>query len=294
MDPNKWTRAEWARFGLLFLEALAFGIFLVSAILTIVELLTLDWYYIVDFLVSPLFLTTLITGIIFLILPALSVYFRFHLERVDKRVREKRFAANLLKMLRRSPRLNILNACAKYDVAEPVVRQEIERRVEKGELAGEIRKGVFVLKPGFEIMSKRERRVHSLRANLTKYIQPYRSVGLDKIAKAFKVPLSVVEHVVKEALREHKIRGFLDEYTLYREISSIALDFTDLPECPYCDNKVLDNAIYCSTCGRKIAGDDTTPGEAAGEPPGNSGGESTRESTKDSTKDARERPRTSG
>ncbi len=233
-------------------EIASFFIFFIFLVITIITGLQYEIYDIVDFLATPQFLTTLVSGLIFLLLPFITVYLQRQIENVDKVIREKRFEKEILSLFQRKTQLNIINTCAKYDLEEPFVRRVLEKKLEQGELAGKIQKGTFYLKEDFEVLPEKERRVRVLERNLLKFIQPYKFVTIAKIGKNFKVPIPVVEEVAKRLIQEHKIHGFIDGDILVRDASALALDLANLPQCPFCEARVLENSVYCSACGKHI------------------------------------------
>ncbi|MHA1733286.1 MAG: PCI domain-containing protein [Promethearchaeota archaeon] len=247
-------------------EVVSFFTFFIFLVISVVTGLRYEIYDVVDYLTTPQFITMVVSGLVFLLLPYIAVFLQLQVEKVDKTVREKRFAGVVLNLISEKGQLNLQNTCAKYNLDEPFVRGLLEDMVERGEVAGRVDRGVFYLKDGFQILPEKERRVKSLERNLVKFISPYKFVGLAKIGKNFKLPTSVVEKVVHKMILDGKVHGFLDGNVLVRDASALALDLADLPECPFCGGKVLEDSRYCSTCGKEIEGlvemkDDITLGE---------------------------------
>ncbi|MCP4760596.1 MAG: hypothetical protein GY870_02370 [archaeon] len=88
--------------------------------------------------------------------------------------------------------------------------------------------------------------------NIVEYVKPYRWLSIAKTAKHFEISIGIAQNEINKLIREKKIIGFLDGDNLVRELSVISVDFTDLPECLFCNNKVLSHSKYCSTCGKEL------------------------------------------
>ncbi|GAB4305089.1 MAG: hypothetical protein Kow0069_00370 [Promethearchaeota archaeon] len=236
-------------------EVTTFFLFFLSFVFVLLDLVLTPSLDLFETWNGAAFTTMVLAGATFLVLPHAATYLRSRVEWVDQRVAEKRLERSLLATLKRERRVKLQVACAEHGLEETVGRALVERLVERGDLAGEIRDGgTFVLKDGFEVLPERERRVNNLRRNLRKFVTPYKYVELSKVAKAFKLPTSVVEEIVKEKLRARELRGFLDGGVLVRDTGDLALDLSDLPRCPNCHNVNLDDANFCSTCGASLEG----------------------------------------
>ncbi len=228
--------------------------FLVGFILCLLALTQYTWYNIVDFVTLPEFAVMTVFLILFLALPVIARIAVYQINRVESKVRMEQLSQEILAQLREKRQIDIDLLAARFQVNESDVESTLDHFVESGDIRGTLSAGTFTLKAGFEVLDERTRRMQVMKKNFLTFIQPYRFISLKKIAANFKVPLKDAEEYARELISTSKIRGFIDgeSANLVREISSIALDFTDLPECPYCDNKVLENARFCSTCGKPI------------------------------------------
>ncbi len=242
-------------------ETATFIGFLVGFILCLLALTQYTWYDIVDFVTLPEFAVMLVFLAIFLTLPVIARLAVYQVNRVEANVRKEQLTQAILDQLREKRQVDIDLLAAQFQVNESDVETILDRMVEAGDIRGTLSAGTFTLQAGFEVLDERTRRLQAMKKGFLAFIQPYRFISLKKIAINFKVPVKDAEDFARELITTHKIRGFLDgESTLVREISSIALDFTDLPECPFCNQKILENARFCSTCGKPIK-EEPRPGD---------------------------------
>ncbi len=235
-------------------ETASFIGFLVGFVLCLLALTQYTWYNIVDFVTLPEFAVMAVFLVIFLALPVIARLAVYQVNKVEIKVRMEQLLQEILEQLREKRQIDIDHLAARFQVNESDVESTLDHLVESGDLRGTISAGTFTLQAGFEVLEERTRRLQAMKKNFLAFVQPYRFISLKKIAANFKVPVKDAEDYARELIVTNKIRGFIDgeSANLVREISSIALDFTDLPECPYCDNKVLENARFCSTCGKLI------------------------------------------
>ncbi len=235
-------------------ETASFIGFLVGFILCLLALTRYTWYNIVDFITLPEFAVMIVFLVIFLTLPVIARIAVYQIKKVEIKVRMEQLSQEILAQLREKRQIDVDLLAARFQVNESDVESQLDHLVETGDIRGTYSGGTFTLQAGFEVLDERTRRLQMMKKNFLTFVQPYRFISLKKIAANFKVSIKDVEDYARELITSSKIRGFIDgeSANLVREISSIALDFTDLPECPYCDNKVLENARYCSTCGKPI------------------------------------------
>ncbi len=241
-------------------ETASFIGFLVGFILCLLALTQYTWYNIIDFIALPEFALMLVFLVIFLALPVIARIAVYQINRVEATVRKEQITQEILTQLREKRQVDVDLLAARFQMSETDVESTLDHLVETGDIRGTLSAGTFTLQSGFEVLDERTRRLQAMKKGFLAFIQPYRFISLKKIAANFKVPVKDAEDYARELITTSKIRGFIDgeSANLVREISSIALDFTDLPECPYCDNKVLENARFCSTCGKPIK-EETNP-----------------------------------
>ena len=237
-------------------ETVSFIGFLVGFILCLIALTQLTWYNIVDFITLPEFIVMVTFLAIFLLLPVIARIAVYQINRVEFAVRKEQLTQEILNQLRGNRRADVDFLTAQFQLTEADVETTLDRLIESGDIRGTLAGGIFTLKEGFEVLDERTRRLEAMKKGFMAFIQPYRFISLQKIADNFKVPVSDIEKNAHELIASKEIRGFIDGGNLVREISSIALDFTDLPTCPYCDNRILENSLYCSTCGQPIIVED--------------------------------------
>jgi hypothetical protein len=199
---------------------------------------------------------TVIFLVPFLLWPTIARIAVYQVNRVEFGVRKEQLTQEILNQLRANRRADVDFMAAQFQLTEADVEAALDHLMESGDIRGTLAGGIFTLQADFEVMDERTRRLEAMKKGFMAFIQPYRFVSLKKIADNFKVPVSDIESQAQALIANKTIRGFIDGGNLVREIASIALDFTDLPTCPYCDNRILENSIFCSTCGKEIIVED--------------------------------------
>ncbi|MHA1819633.1 MAG: hypothetical protein ACTSU2_02985 [Promethearchaeota archaeon] len=233
-------------------DTIFFSIFIISGVITLIKFIFITKYAFFEFFNTPYFIIMIISGLGFIITPYYIKFMALKGEELKDQLRINKFKSNFIKTFNKVKEFDLTEISREYKIKEDTLRKIFEELLTKGTIKGELVGNTFKVAEGFKIQPLEEQNKERFINQVAEYVKPYRWINIGKLARYFKVPVEFALEEVRKQLNEHKITGFLDGENLVRELSMIAVDFTDLPECPYCNNKVLPHSRYCSTCGKKI------------------------------------------
>lgn len=268
IDPEKSEKEQLKQFSryrkqFILLEAVSFIAFLSAGIITLIDFIFVEKFEIFEFFQTPQFYLTVISGIIFFIGPSLLKWLYLRGRDLISEIRIDAFKNNFVRMYRGYSEFDLKELSEKHNIDYDDMKDIFEDLIADGVIKGNLRGQHFELNPNFQIRSVEEANVEKFKENIIDYIKPYRWLSVTKTAKYFGVPEEIARSYIVKLLEDGAVKGFLDGDSLVRELSVISADLSDLPECPYCDSKVLAHSRYCSNCGKEINFDDLTDLDSA-------------------------------
>jgi hypothetical protein len=234
------------------IEGISFLFFIIFGIITLIDFIFYDKYEIFEFFQTAPFIITVISGTILLSTPSVFKFYILKGQKLLKEIRIRNFKDNFSKNFKNAKEIDLDEISKKYKIDMEELKKIFEDLLKEGVIKGEMYGNSFVLALNFVISSPDQLNIQKFKQNIEEYVKPYRWLNIPKTAKYFKLPVEVVREEILNLIHDKKILGFLDGDNLVRELSIISTDLSDLPECPFCDNKVLGHSKYCSTCGKQI------------------------------------------
>lgn len=243
------------------IELVSFIIFIIFGVITLFDFIFFDKYDIFEYFKTAPFIITVISSVILISTPSVLKNYILKGQKLIKEIQIRNFKENFSKNFKSLKEFDLEAISKKYKIELDDLRTIFEDLLKEGIIKGEMIDNTFILADNFTICNPEQVNIQKFRKNIEEYVKPYRWLNIPKTAKYFRISEDIVRDEILKLIHEKKIVGFLDGDNLVRELSIISTDLSDLPECPFCDNKVLEHSKYCSTCGKQIDFDKITNNE---------------------------------
>lgn len=245
---------SYKRLKLIFIlvESISFLILIISGVITLIDLIFYEKYFIFELFKTVSFNTMVISAIIFFFGPFILKFIILSGEKFVQEIRLSKFKSDFVEKMKDVREFDLEKISKDYDVTIETIRKLFEEYVKTGILRGKLEGNVFVLDTDFEIKPLYEKNLEIFEKSIVDYVKPFRWLNIPKTAKNFDIKEADAAAIMSRLVKDGKIKGFIDGNNLIREMGLISVDLSDLPECPHCDSKVLSNSKYCSNCGKKI------------------------------------------
>lgn len=243
------------------IELASFFIFIIFGVITLIDFIFFDKYDIFEYFKTAPFIITVISAITLIATPSVLKNYIIKGQKLVKEIKIKNFKDNFQKNFKNTKEFDLESISKKYKIELGDLKSIFEDLLKEGIIKGEMFDNTFILSDNFVICNPEEINTQKFKNNIEEYVKPYRWLNIPKTAKYFRISEDLVRKEIMNLIQEKKIIGFLDGDNLVRELSIISTDLSDLPECPFCDSKVLEHSKYCSSCGKQIDFDKITDEE---------------------------------
>lgn len=212
-----------------------------------------------DLISHPDFSLFISSLLIIFIAPSIVAFALNKSNQFMNKIYENKFQTNFFKNEGSKRVFNVTELSVSYKVSNTRIKEILSSFVSEGLLRGRFEgfgdDEQFIVDPDFEVKPIEDKRKEIFQAEILDYLKPYKVIPLSKISHSFRVNKSYVEKQIHQMISEKKIIGFMDEGNLFRDLSVIMRDFSEMASCKSCFNKLLPGSEFCSFCGKPLMND---------------------------------------
>ncbi len=238
------------------LELIALVIFLWNLVHLIFRIAREDFLEFSEIIFSQEMLLIVISVLLILAAPYLVSFALAQSKKGFSLYFQRKLKEDLLDIARDQREIDLDFLVSDYHLDMQEIESILEDFVVDGLLKGKIvREGSavrFRIPETFEIKDPQAQKIEKFVKNIESYVHAYNRIPIPKIAASFDLDREVVEDFLRDLIENRKIIGYIDGNILIREMAPNIRAFSDLIQCPHCNDENLAASKFCAFCGEKI------------------------------------------
>lgn len=219
------------------IEGILLITFLITAIITIFDLFSLEIYSVKTIFRLWSLRTSFILCILFFSMPYLVTYLLKLGKKIKAKYARTEFKKNFFREIEGKLEIDILRLSNKYDINLLFIKNYLRDLISQGLLKGELVDNIFEINEDFEIKSQKEKRMEFFKKNLGKYLTAHRRISLNTLSENFQIPKNIIKRYMVDLLNKGILKGYFDKNLYIRDISKPVL-LPDKVQCPHCKEDI--------------------------------------------------------
>jgi len=218
---------------IIILEGILFSLMIIFVIISIFDILSLEYYSISEIFQLWSIRLTFIFFILFILSPYITSLFSHLGNKIASNYNKFKFKKSFMKEIQDKEEINIMQLANKYDINHLFIKNFLMDLITQGRIKGELYGDIFRIKYIAKTTDSKEEKIENFKKQFDNFISSHSLIKIKDISKRFQVPKSFVKAYILNLIRKGKLKGFLQGNTYIQSVFSI-----EEINCPHCGKKI--------------------------------------------------------